>query len=101
MIQKLYTWFLIGLLVIFFLFAFHTFFGIEVYGADKKKYLQQSSIDPRKEVIHSADGKSKGYLQQSPIDPKKTVQHDKNGSIKGTWQKSYIDPRKIVFIEKE
>jgi len=100
-LKTIYTWFLIALLILISYFAIGFFFGIKVYADDDAtKYIQQSAIDPRKEVIHDADGDAKGYLQQSPIDPRKTVQYDKNGNIEGVWRKSYIDPRKRIFIPK-
>ena len=91
-------------IIICFILIFILAIGSLIYSeaqADDDEYLQQSPIDPRKEVIHDADGDAKGYLQKSPIDPRKTVQYDKNGNIEGVWRKSYIDPRKRIFIPKK
>jgi len=96
--------FLKQIMVICFILIFILAVGTLIYSeakADDHEYLQQSPIDPRKEVIHDADGDAKGYLQKSPIDPRKTVQYDKNGNVKGTWQKSYIDPRKRIYTPKK
>lgn len=98
--EQILKWFIIICFILIFGFAVGSLVYSEAY-ADEDKYLQESNIDKRKEVIHDADGETEGYLQKSPIDPRKTIQYDKDGEVEGYWQKSNIDPRKTVFTEKE